>query len=189
MMPQFRFARTLKTADESDEDYQARSAREEAEAREAVMTFILGLVAEPIPLQFVSDPRPERLAEIKGVQVLDKFNCAGCHQLRPGIYDFSTNKSSPVLESLEDLYKKATDPLSKSSEADIYRKDFRFENHNAWVGRPSPSPDRLTAYAIPTQKDADLATFALPPAKDEDNLTIRLVRALHSPRGPRISAT
>src|SRR5207248_7020682 len=69
---------------------QAR-AREEAEAREAVMTFILGLVAEPVPAKYLNDPTPDRLAEIKGRQVLDKFNCAGCHQVRAGVYEIIRN--------------------------------------------------------------------------------------------------
>ena len=48
-MPQFRFARSRKKDEESDEDFEARANKEEAEAREAVATFILGLVAEPVP--------------------------------------------------------------------------------------------------------------------------------------------
>src|SRR5205807_1794758 len=81
-MPQFKFARLKKKPAETPEDFK------EANRREAVMTFVLGLVAEPIALQYVNQPTGERLAEIKGRQVLDKFNCAGCHVLRPGVFDF-----------------------------------------------------------------------------------------------------
>ncbi len=48
-MPQFRFAKTRKQAQESDEAFEARKNKDEADAREAVATFILGLVAEPVP--------------------------------------------------------------------------------------------------------------------------------------------
>ena len=86
-----RFARSRKKADETDAEYEARSWKDEAEAREAVMTFILGLVAEPVPLKHVSLPKGDRLAEVKGRQVLDKFNCNGCHLIRSGTFDFNVS--------------------------------------------------------------------------------------------------
>ena len=45
------------------------------------MTFILGMVGDPIPLKYIANPRPDRAAEVKGRQVLEKFNCGGCHLL------------------------------------------------------------------------------------------------------------
>src|SRR5262249_12664382 len=69
-MPQFRFARAVPKEGEAPEAFEARRMQEEAEAREAVMTFILGLVAEPIPTRYIPAPPPDRLAEIKGRQVL-----------------------------------------------------------------------------------------------------------------------
>ena len=67
-----------------------RVSKEEAEAREAVMTFVLGLVAEPVPAKFVHQPTGDKLAEVMGRKVLEKFNCAGCHNLEPETYQFST---------------------------------------------------------------------------------------------------
>jgi hypothetical protein len=137
-------------------DHQARELKDEAEAREAVMTFILGLVAEPIPAKFLNEPSPERQAEIKGRQVLDKFNCAGCHLLRQGIYEF--DKTKDVVDSLENSFAVAQDGL-KSDYANY--PDFR--SHNAWAGRPSPRADRLVVYGKLVQKDEgkDLAQLAL----------------------------
>ena len=41
---------------------------------------------------------------IKGRQVLDKFNCAGCHLVRPGIYDLK--ESDPLVQkSLKEAYR------------------------------------------------------------------------------------
>src|SRR6202011_1044740 len=51
-MPQFKFARGEVKPLPGESQEQAE-LREEAEAREAVMTFILGLVAEPVPLKYV----------------------------------------------------------------------------------------------------------------------------------------
>jgi hypothetical protein len=40
---------------------------------------VLGLVAEPPPVQYVYKPTPRRDAVVQGLQVIDKFNCNGCH--------------------------------------------------------------------------------------------------------------
>jgi mono/diheme cytochrome c family protein len=158
-MPQFRFARTKKGANESDEAYQVRQEFEEAEAREAVMTFILGLVAEPMPLKYLNRPNPDRLAEIKGHQVLDKFNCVGCHQIRPGVYEFKTTPDG--LKVLEDSYN-----ANKSS----LKKDHVFAGHNAWIGAAQPAPDRLTVFG--TQPKLNVSDF------DRPMLVVRATDAL-----------
>ncbi len=49
------------------------------EQREAVVTFVLGLVAEPPAEQFVFHPNPHQEALIRGREVVEKYNCAGCH--------------------------------------------------------------------------------------------------------------
>ena len=49
--------------------------------REAVMTYVLGLVADPPNDQYVFTPDPRQKALIAGRQVLEKFNCGGCHML------------------------------------------------------------------------------------------------------------
>src|SRR5947209_731116 len=148
-MPQFKFARTHKLPDESDEAYRARASKEEAESREAVMTFILGLIAEPIPSKYVANPAPDRAAEVKGRQVLEKFNCAGCHIVRQGYYDLkltndkfgnSTLKQA-VIDKLEGVYQ---DFIKDESN---YAADNRFPEDNAWGGLPQARPDRLTLRA------------------------------------------
>ncbi|HTU88986.1 MAG TPA: c-type cytochrome, partial [Gemmataceae bacterium] len=158
-MPQFHFARTKKRDGESDEAYQARQEFEEAEAREAVMTFILGLVAEPMPLKYLNYPNPDRRAEIKGHQVLEKFNCAGCHQVRPGVYEFKTTPDG--LKVLEDSYN-----TNKSS----LKKDHFFAGHNAWAGSEQKVPDRLTVFGTqPKLNDTDF---------DRPMLVVRSIDAL-----------
>ena len=111
---------------ESAAEFAARKDKEEADNREAVMTFVLGLVAEPIALQYVNQPTGDRLAEIKGRQVLDKFNCAGCHVLRPGVYDFkltvkgAKNMFKPVVlgivEQSKAVYLQTNPTLAKDLE-------------------------------------------------------------------------
>lgn len=130
-MPQFKFARTRGTSPDENA---------EAEAREAVMTFVLGLVADPIPLKYVNQPRGDRAAEVLGRQVLDKYNCASCHQIRPGVYEFKGKDAMPFLESSAKLLE--PDLAAKS---DPLKGDYHFSNTNAWTGLPQ-SPDRMMAY-------------------------------------------
>ena len=51
--------------------------------REAVITFVLGLVAEPPAYEFVYHPDAEKQALIAGHKALTKFNCVGCHIVDP----------------------------------------------------------------------------------------------------------
>jgi cytochrome c2 len=53
----------------------------DAEEREAVMTFILGLTNEAPATRYIYKPDARREAIVQGRHVLDKYNCAGCHIL------------------------------------------------------------------------------------------------------------
>jgi cbb3-type cytochrome oxidase cytochrome c subunit len=147
-MPQFKFARTLKKPGESAEAYQARAAREEQEAREAVMTFVLGLVGEPIPLPYINHPAPDRLAEIRGRQVIDKFNCGGCHLIQPGTFEFKLNDQT--LSKLEKTF---------ASGKDAREKDYDFLYHHGWAGTEQTSTDRLMTFGARPRFDAEEKSF------------------------------
>jgi len=137
-MPQFKFARSRMKDGESKEQFEARTLVEEAEAREAVMTFILGLVAEPVPLKSINEPSGDRLAEVKGRQVLEKYNCAGCHLIEPGVFDFKVSKPGSIL-------------LDASYDLASRTKDHVFRNHYNWVGKTPETPDRLVAPGVAPQ--------------------------------------
>jgi mono/diheme cytochrome c family protein len=160
-MPQFRFARTHRLKGESDEDYRVRQEKEEAEAREAVMTFVLGLVADPVPLKYLNSPSADRLAVARGRQVIDKYNCAGCHQIQPGVYEFRPTPES--VKMLEAAYNTASS---------TFPSDHPFLGHNAWFGAPQTSADRTTAIGVNPymQEDQD---------SGRKQLVIRLADALH----------
>jgi cytochrome c551/c552 len=57
------------------------------EQREAVMTFVLGLVAEPPAPQFVHTPSPREQARLDGLVVAEQYNCGGCHALEMDRWD------------------------------------------------------------------------------------------------------
>jgi cbb3-type cytochrome oxidase cytochrome c subunit len=158
-MPQFKFARTRKKEGESDADFKARSDREEAQAREAVMTFVLGLVAEPIPTKFVHQPSGDRLAEIRGFGVLQKYNCNSCHLIRPGMFELDIG-STPV-KLADGTMKKASELTMEQliaahnfvveNEASDPKdpKPDPFPEHVAWRGNPPPTgADRLVARGL-----------------------------------------
>ena len=52
-----------------------------AEERESVITFVLGLVAEPPRDKYLYKPSERDAALIAGKKVLEKYNCGGCHVL------------------------------------------------------------------------------------------------------------
>jgi cytochrome c2 len=181
-MPQFQFARGHIKPKEGETLEQAKT-REEAEAREAVMTFILGLVAEPVPTKYLNDPSADRLAEIKGRHVLDKFNCAGCHQIRPGTYeilkpdeelepDYEPPAGQEATPS-QKLTLRLDNAFFRASKSNFTASDHVFPEHNAWTGLASPLPDRLFVYGIPS-----------PPPQDVE-LNIRLTQALRFTRAPK----
>jgi mono/diheme cytochrome c family protein len=55
---------------------------------EAVMTFVLGLVAEPPAAKYVYQANPRRKAIVEGEQLLAKYNCVGCHTVKMETWEF-----------------------------------------------------------------------------------------------------
>ena len=53
------------------------------EEREAVITFVIGLVSEPPSHDYVYHPDEKAAAMIAGKKAIEKFNCGGCHILDP----------------------------------------------------------------------------------------------------------
>lgn len=56
---------------------------------ESVITFVLGLVAEPPAAQYLFRGDPRQQAILKGQRVLTEFNCASCHTLQQSDWQFS----------------------------------------------------------------------------------------------------
>ncbi len=75
--------------------------------REAVMTFVLGLVADPPRSKYLYQPDARTRALIEGKQVIDKYNCAGCHVLEAEKWtlDMTEDQLSKVLAQHVDLTK------------------------------------------------------------------------------------
>ncbi len=48
---------------------------------DAIATFVLGLIAEPPATEYLYNPTGPAGAKIRGEQLIEQFNCAGCHML------------------------------------------------------------------------------------------------------------
>jgi cytochrome c2 len=114
------------------------------EQRQAVMTFVLGLTSETPDARYLYKPDARRAAIVKGRQVLDKYNCAGCHVLEmerwnlafnPGLFsDPPTTNDYPFLHPVV-----APKEISDSTEpdrrgmlrADLYGMPVRNEQTGA----------------------------------------------------------
>ncbi len=83
------------------------------EENEAVVTFLLGLVASPPAEQYVYTPSGPAKDRLEGERLLKKYNCTGCHIVEmPEILAavdaeelFATDTSGEYEEALELLYK------------------------------------------------------------------------------------
>ena len=189
-MPQFKFARPRRMSGESDADFEKRSTREDDEAREAVMTFILGLVAEPVPAKYINVPAGDKAALVNGRKVLDKFNCAGCHQVQPGIYDFKLTRDKVGEKDVEKDGKTVKEPvtardlvLGKLEEmygtVGVDPTEYRYPEHNCWAGPPQKDPNRVKAYGVIRPEGAFVNEDGDKFGPNEKYLMLRLMRALH----------
>ncbi|MFM8377739.1 MAG: hypothetical protein ACKOB1_00280, partial [Planctomycetia bacterium] len=112
-----------------------------AEQREAVMTFVLGLVAEPPAPQFIYKPSPREEARLKGLVVAEQYNCGGCHTLRMDRWDI---RYKP--ESLGEAQEVADYPFLSPHFApqDVEKSlavDRQGRRHTTLVGMPVLDPE------------------------------------------------
>jgi cytochrome c2 len=60
--------------------------------REAIMTFVLGLVADPPTDKYIYKPDERAAALIAGQQAIEKYNCASCHLLETNTWNVAYRK-------------------------------------------------------------------------------------------------
>lgn len=103
--------------------------------REAVATFVLGLMAEKINPKFVYNPGPEGVAEYQGLSLLNLYNCTACHVIKPGEYAFS-----PAPEMVEQLVALGKKEMSE---------DYDFPGHSAWSVPKLNAGTNMTIHGLP----------------------------------------
>ena len=111
------------------------------EQREAIMTFVLGLVAEPPAAKYVYKGTPRSQAISRGREVLEKFNCVGCHTVEMESWDFDYDphnlQSPPPLDPTKD-YAFVQPHFTPQELAASKKVDRRGLGHARVFGMPNP---------------------------------------------------
>lgn len=112
-----------------------------AEQREAVVTFVLGLVAQPPVSEYVHQPEGATKAIVEGRQVLEKYNCGGCHVLESEqwslAYQAGDFRAPPAMKS----YPFMPQHYSSDQRGESKKTDYRDRMHALISGAPSISAD------------------------------------------------
>ena len=74
------------------------------EDREAVITFVLGLVAEPPREKYMYRPSERDRAIQEGARVIEKYNCKGCHVFEAEKWALAFGEGDFDLSSASDFY-------------------------------------------------------------------------------------
>ena len=147
-MPQFRFAHSYPKPGEKPEAFQKRAAQEEHDAREAVMTFVLGLVAEPINPKFVYQPSADRKHEVRGVQVLEKYNCVGCHTVKPGVFETTYKAETGPNDSRVSIEAQMQAKFGMTNPVGIAQIPY-YPESNAWKATQPYQENRVLFKGLP----------------------------------------
>jgi len=109
--------------------------------REAVMTFVLGLVAEPPAPQFVHAPTEHEQARLSGLKLIEQYNCNGCHAFQMDRLDVRYRPES-LGEGQEPAdYAFLSPHFSKAGEAESLAIDRQGRRHATLVGLPGLDPE------------------------------------------------
>lgn len=130
------------------------------EQREAVITFVLGLVNEAPADKFVYQPEVRQKAIVEGRQVLDRFNCAGCHTLKMEEWELAFEEGALDSPSEVADYPFLAKQFSEKAVADSLKKDNRGLLHTALHGHPvfnqeTGLADRVDEDGLPLEADDD----------------------------------
>jgi hypothetical protein len=105
---------------------------------EAIMTFVLGLVAEPPASQYVASYKdnPRELAVIAGTKMVEQFNCTGCHQLDFDSWDLAYKPGELGSAVQASDYPFELPHFTQVQIADSQKPDRRGFLHAQLYGRP-----------------------------------------------------
>ena len=112
-----------------------------AAQRESIMTFVLGLVAEPPPAKYVYQPDSRQAAVLAGAKVIEKFNCAGCHTLKMQRWEIDYTPGKPKAPDISGEYAFLTPHYSPAEIAKSKAVDRRGLGHAEIHGLPEPKED------------------------------------------------
>ncbi len=109
------------------------------EQREAIITFVLGLVADPPTPQYLYSPDARARALLQGQEVMTRYSCRGCHLVRAEKWDLAFTPDVYGQQTTQPTYPFVPVPLAK---ADLVRSrviDPRGLRHARIEGMPAIS--------------------------------------------------
>ncbi len=130
--------------------------------REAVMTFVLGLVAEPPAPQFVHQPDSREQARLDGLVVAEQYNCGGCHTLEMDRWDVAFRPGALGESSEIPDYPFLAPRFTPKQVAESLTADDTGQHHASLVGMPVLDPETgrpqlVDEDGIPIEEDDDEA--------------------------------
>ncbi|MFG0335546.1 MAG: c-type cytochrome, partial [Maioricimonas sp. JB049] len=112
---------------------------------EAIATFVLGLVADPPPEEYIYNPTGRAMDRIEGERLLAKYNCAGCHILdMPEVVHSFDPDNFPSPGKGSDEFEEAFDlllDLKPPRQAETGRTDAEGRPIVRWHGMVFGPPD------------------------------------------------
>ena len=130
------------------------------EEREAIITFVLGLVNEAPSEKYVYQPDARQEAIVDGRQVLERFNCAGCHTLKMEEWQLAFEEGTFESPSEVADYPFLTKHFSEKAVAESLAKDYRGQYHATLHGHPVVDEEtglakRVDEEGFPLEEDDD----------------------------------
>jgi cytochrome c551/c552 len=122
-----------------------------AEEREDVITFVLGLVADPPQPKFVFRAKDRDAALIAGRQILEKYNCGGCHILGLEKWQISYTPGEIGPRNDPPVYQFLKSHFTPQQIAAAAAPDKRNELHSTLSGL-TPT-DKADGYPVVTDND------------------------------------
>lgn len=144
-----------------------------AEEREAVITFVIGLVADPPAPKFVYQAKGRAAALIAGRQALEKYNCGGCHILGLEKWQVSYSPGEIGQRAEPAIYPFLKPHFGPQQVAAASVPDKRNELHATLVGLPPA--DKADGYPVVTDTDGLALDGESPYARSELKYLIDLM--------------
>ncbi len=112
-----------------------------AEDREAIMTFVLGLVAQPPTDKYVSTLKATRAAIVDGQELLERYKCASCHVLEPQKWHLAYEPGSFQPPPEKPVFPWVAHPFPPDQLERSRQPDARGLLHATVVGMPTLADD------------------------------------------------
>jgi mono/diheme cytochrome c family protein len=131
------------------------------EEREAIITFVLGLVADPPTSRYVYAPEPHREAIITGEKLLEQYRCGACHLMEPQQWQlrFEPGEFGPPPRLEEQPFPFLREPLNEQQLAASTLRDDSGRLQATLRGMPALAEDGLPLVFydfIPVEDDEEL---------------------------------